>query len=59
MWPWNGVLVSPRILPGTAQTLLGSPGGSPDSPRHPPRHPWGVKMLSFEPTRNLSVFAVR
>eukprot|EP00959_Pyramimonas_sp_CCMP1952_P206692 4322387-Pyramimonas_sp.AAC.1 len=33
--------------------------GSPGFPRHPPRRPCGVKMLSFDPTRNLSVFAVR
>eukprot|EP00959_Pyramimonas_sp_CCMP1952_P255132 5328900-Pyramimonas_sp.AAC.1 len=46
MWPGNGVLGSPRILPGTRPNPHGESGESPDSPRHPPRPPpWGVKPL--------------
>ena len=34
-------------------------GGSPEARRVPPGPPWGVKMLSYDPTGNLSVFGVR
>eukprot|EP00959_Pyramimonas_sp_CCMP1952_P121223 2534730-Pyramimonas_sp.AAC.1 len=43
--------------------LLAVKMGSPPIPaapvRHLPRPPWGVMAISFEPTRNLSVVAVR
>eukprot|EP00959_Pyramimonas_sp_CCMP1952_P125784 2630420-Pyramimonas_sp.AAC.1 len=35
-----------------------SPRFSPASPGSCPDPLWGIRMLSFDPTRNLSVFAV-
>eukprot|EP00959_Pyramimonas_sp_CCMP1952_P084031 1757384-Pyramimonas_sp.AAC.1 len=53
--PRNGVLGTPR--PRSALLLAKKVPGI--LPRIAPRRPWGVMMLSFDPTRSLSVFAVR
>eukprot|EP00959_Pyramimonas_sp_CCMP1952_P431192 9030856-Pyramimonas_sp.AAC.1 len=63
MWPGNGVLVAPGSQNVAWDKVLESPrfpGGFPGHPvRIPPKPPWGIRMLCFDPTRNLSVFAVR
>eukprot|EP00959_Pyramimonas_sp_CCMP1952_P407299 8536265-Pyramimonas_sp.AAC.1 len=59
MWPGNGVLLAPGSQNVAWHKVLGSPRFSAAPVQHLPRPPSGVMTLSFDPTRNLSVFAVR